>query len=141
MALVIVIEDIVGFLDGLELDLGFLSFRFGNFVGMVGEGGLLSVRYIVFIPGVASARYPSLYDRPSGHLPCLRPARLLRSLPHRLATTTSSLTSEGIIIYRRDQFQRPLDINSSVSANKRKPWETSREWNPTYWLTQNPSTA
>ena len=44
MALVVIVEDIVRFLDGLELDLGFFSFRFRDFVGVVGESGLSSIR-------------------------------------------------------------------------------------------------
>jgi hypothetical protein len=40
MAFVIVEQDIVGFLDGLELDFGILSFVFGDFVWVACKSGL-----------------------------------------------------------------------------------------------------
>jgi hypothetical protein len=38
--LVLIVEDLVCLFRGLESDLGFGSFVLGNFVGVVGEGGL-----------------------------------------------------------------------------------------------------
>lgn len=44
VTLIVIVEDIVGFLDGFESDLCFFAFAFGNFIGVVRKGGLLSVQ-------------------------------------------------------------------------------------------------
>lgn len=36
VSLVFIVKDIVGFLDGLELDFGGFTFIFGDFVGVTG---------------------------------------------------------------------------------------------------------
>lgn len=42
VSLVVIVKDIVGFLDSFELDFCFLTLGFRDFVGVTGESGLLS---------------------------------------------------------------------------------------------------
>lgn len=46
VSLVIIVKDVVGFLDGLELDFCFFTLGFGDFVGVTGESGLLNFNQI-----------------------------------------------------------------------------------------------
>lgn len=48
VSLVFIVKDVVGFLDGLELDFGGFTFFFGDFVGVTGKSGL-TVRSFSFI--------------------------------------------------------------------------------------------
>lgn len=92
VALVVVVQDVVGFLDSLEFDLGFFSFGFRDFVRMVRECSLSSVRitHPLFSPAYLFSRVSlSPYDRPSGLHLCLSPGRSLGSLSHTLAIITS----------------------------------------------------
>jgi len=46
VSLVVIVKDVVGFLNGFEFNFCFFTLGFGDFVGVAGEGRLLSsVRY------------------------------------------------------------------------------------------------
>jgi len=46
VSLVVIVKDVVGFLNSFELDFCFFTLGFGDFVRVTGESGLLnSIRY------------------------------------------------------------------------------------------------
>jgi hypothetical protein len=54
VALLVIVQDFVGFLNGLEFDLGSWAFIFGNFIGVAREGGLDMIIVSVVSPSAVA---------------------------------------------------------------------------------------